>query len=299
MGMSARTAPFVFFVITSLGALRAEAQSTHPPPDSDALDTLIAEKNHSVEKNAAPSPQSTEVENAVSRNDGEFLVLNVDIPPAPRNMKLSPSACLAMLEKLDVAFVRPGFDTPLIETPVLLSAPVAGVRVGPHYSGNKRRTNAVMDCHLALAMVAVADIAKQLGIEAIEFYSTYRPLKAPPKRCPKGKRRGKCLKKRRKYAKTVKAQKSQHRFGRAIDIRWFKTNDGRTIDVLTHFDRRSGIPPCSYRPNTQEGKILNALVCNIHHHRLFTVMLTPNANKDHHNHFHFDLTPKVRFNILR
>ena len=156
-----------------------------------------------------------------------------------------------------------------------------------------------MDCHLALSLVAVARVAKSLDIAAIEFYSTYRPLKTPPRKCPKGKGRKKCLKRQREYHRIVKQQKSQHRFGRAIDIRWFKTADDRTIDVLEHFDRRSKQPPCSYHPTAPEATLLSKFVCRIYRQRLFNVMLTPNANKAHHNHFHFDLTPGARWNIIR
>ena len=259
--------------------------------DPDALDALIASKTRSLDEGSADF-------------DGELsghhvFPSGIGIPTATDNMRMSGSRCLQRLKEEKVSFEKPQFETPLIDTPVLLAGPIEEVRIGPRYTGNKRRTNAVMDCHLALALVAVARHAKQLGISTIEFYSTYRPLKRPPKKCPKGKGRKKCLKKVRAYRRTVKDQKSQHRFGRAIDIRWLQTTSEQKLDVLEHFERRSGEPPCSYLPEEENAKLLSQFVCGLYHYRVFNVMLTPNANKAHHNHFHFDVTPGAKWNIVR
>lgn len=264
--------------------------------NAEALNALIAQKNRK------DTETETRVDAMRSSVDARFNPTpEWGVPSAPKNMAMSSKQCLSALKKNGVVFERLQFETPLIDSPVLLAGPISNVRIGPHYQGNKKKTNAVMDCHLALAMSAVARIAETLGIVAIEFYSTYRPLKRPmKKKCPKGARRKKCLKKRRKYNKAIRAQKkSQHRFGRAIDIRWLKMADGSTLDVLEHFDRRDKVAPCTYTPSSKEAAVLTEFVCTIHRAHLFSVMLTPNANKDHHNHFHFDLTPRTRFNILR
>ena len=259
----------------------------------DALGALIASK-------MASSSEPSDTDPWKAREETTWDSSPIGIPTAKNNLKLTGKQCLDALTEHRVPFVRPAFETPNIQTPVLLSGPIGEVRIGPKYSGGKRPTNAVMDCHLALALVEVARYAASLGISAVEFYSTYRPLKKPPKTCPKkGKGRKKCLKKKRNYERTLRQQTSQHRFGRAIDIRWLKTTDDRTLDVLEHFDRRSGTDPCSYLPRTEEAKLLADFACGIHRRRIFNVMLTPNANKAHHNHFHFDLTPNAGWYIIR
>ena len=269
--------------------LRDGGINTPSRSDAAELNALIAHKNR----------PETKGRQARREDIAAAQTFELGIPPAPDNMGMSSKQCLAALEKRGVAFETPLFDTHLIETPVLLAGPVDGVRIGPHFQGKKKPTHAVMDCHLALAMSGVAQVAKRLGIAAIEFYSTYRPLKRPPKKCPKRAGRKKCLEKKRNYRKVVAAQKSQHRFGRAVDIRWLEMADGSRLDVLEHFERRDGVEPCSYSPASREAAVLTAFVCTIHRAHVFSVMLTPNANRDHHNHFHFDLTPRARFNILR
>ncbi len=166
-------------------------------------------------------------------------------------------------------------------------------------AAGKTPIHAVMDCHLVLALVEVARYARALGIVAVDFYSTYRPLSTPPENCPKRRAGKKCRTKQEQYQKIVSAKTSRHRFASAIDIRRFVTEDDEIIDVEADFERRSGTDPCSYTPETKKARILSDLVCGLHHNRIFNVMLTPNANKAHHNHFHFDVTPRASWHILR
>jgi hypothetical protein len=279
-------------------AVEQEEQSMEDP---EALRALIAAKCNETDLGVdTETPTGGDTDG--TGDAASLLPLTSDngVPPAAENLRLSGKQCLSRLTSLGVSYERPTFETPHVTTPVLFTGPISGIRVGPRHQNASKRTNAVMDCHLALALVEVAHIAASLGITAIEFYSTYRPLKPPPKKCPKkGKARKRCLKKRREYKRTLAAQKSQHRFGRAIDIRWFKTSDARTLDVLEHFERRFGTPPCSYRPKSADAQRLADFVCTVYRYRLFNVMLTPNANKAHHNHFHFDLTPGAHWNIIR
>lgn len=221
------------------------------------------------------------------------------IPSAYYNWKMPSNACLRRLKKEGVSFKEPKFKTPLVDTPVLLEGPIDGVEIVPHWQ-RKNRVNSVMDCHLALALVAVARLARYHGIRSIQYYSTYRPLKVPPRKCDKGKAGRKCRKAKQNYERARSDQKSsQHRRALAIDIRWFITENDDTIDVLEHFDRRSHKDPCSYNPRTREARVLTRIVCDLHRDHIFSVVLTPNANKAHHNHLHLDITPGVRWSIVR
>ncbi|MDJ0762078.1 MAG: extensin family protein [Myxococcota bacterium] len=221
---------------------------------------------------------------------------SLDAPTAIENWRLSPQACLAQLKRHKVPFTKPTFPTPLVQTPLLLTGPIDGVHIAPRFAKSKK-VNAVMDCHLVLALVAVAQQAKSQGIQRIEFYSTYRPLTRPPKKCRRKPASARCRRLQRAYRKAAK-NPSQHRLALAIDIRWLTTEDNRTIDVLTHFDRRARRDPCKYRTSTEEGALLQTFACELHRHRIFNVMLTPNANKAHHNHFHFDISKKATWYII-
>lgn len=220
------------------------------------------------------------------------------VPSGEEIMKLTSTQCLKQLKQHKVPFKEADFETPLVETPVLLTGPIYGVRIAAMHP-DKAPSHSVMDCRLVLALVQTAHQVKAYGINAIEFYSTYRPLSKPPDKCPQGAAGKKCQKKQQRYEQIRSAQTSQHRFARAVDIRLFRTESGDVLDVLNDFDRKSGTDPCSYVPTAQKARILSDIVCTLHARRIFNVMLTPNANKAHHNHFHFDLSPNARWYIVR
>jgi hypothetical protein len=76
----------------------------------------------------------------------------------------------------------------------------------------------------------------------------------------------------------LRGRMSQHAMGRAIDIGGFRLADGSTISVEQDwaldgpkrlFLRRLARRACEY----------------------FSVVLTPNSDADHYNHFHFDIGP--------
>ena len=71
---------------------------------------------------------------------------------------------------------------------------------------------------------------------------------------------------------------SEHAFGRAIDISGFRLSDGTVASVEHDWWR-----PGPYR-NFLHHVAYNA--CNY-----FSVVLTPSSNRDHYNHFHFDIGP--------
>lgn len=256
-------------------AIDAEAEEL-AMEDQGALDALIAEKL--AQPAAAPSvPAPAPAGPVVSAAPGAQAALS-----AHESFALGPEACLEKLRAAGVSFHAPGFETPLVETPLLLDGPVNGVVIRPKWPGG-RPEHAVVDCHLALALLELARQAKALGVAEILFYSTYRPAKSEAERS--------------RLARNRKA--SQHRRARAIDVRWLVLDDGRTIDVLEHFHRRSGEPPCDDAPEAEEARILQALACGLHEARTFNVILTPNANRAHHNHLHLDVTPDAAWYIIR
>jgi hypothetical protein len=71
---------------------------------------------------------------------------------------------------------------------------------------------------------------------------------------------------------------SQHAVGRAIDIAGFRLADGSTISV----ERDWATPG----PKRQFLRYLARRACEY-----FSVVLTPDSDADHYNHFHFDIGP--------
>lgn len=76
---------------------------------------------------------------------------------------------------------------------------------------------------------------------------------------------------------------SQHSFANAIDIKSFTLKGGKTIAVQRNYGKGPDAP------KHREGQFLRAVVRRVVDEGVFTVVLTPNFNRAHHNHFHFDL----------
>ena len=76
---------------------------------------------------------------------------------------------------------------------------------------------------------------------------------------------------------------SQHSFANAIDIKTFTLKGGKVITVQKSYGRGPDVP------KHKEGQFLRAVVRRAVDEGVFTVVLTPNFNRAHHNHFHFDL----------
>ncbi len=76
---------------------------------------------------------------------------------------------------------------------------------------------------------------------------------------------------------------SQHSFANAIDIKTFTLKGGKTILVEKSYGRGPDVP------KHKEGQFLRAVVRRAVDEGVFTVVLTPNFNRAHWNHFHFDL----------
>jgi hypothetical protein len=80
---------------------------------------------------------------------------------------------------------------------------------------------------------------------------------------------------------------SQHSFANAIDVKRFKLKGGREISVQKHYGRGPDAPA------HKEGQFLRAVARRVVAERVFRVVLTPNFDRAHHNHFHLDLAGYV------
>jgi hypothetical protein len=78
---------------------------------------------------------------------------------------------------------------------------------------------------------------------------------------------------------------SEHGRGRAFDLAAVRTADGTVHTVLDHWERNQPSPV------TRSGQLLRETVEELFEERVFNIILTPDYNADHSNHFHLDLTP--------
>lgn len=147
-----------------------------------------------------------------------------------------------------------------IDEPVLLYSPINGIDL--RYIESATPKEVFLGCDAAVSVVGSAAVAADLGAEELLHIGTYN-----------------C----RVIAGTSSI--SQHGHANAIDIGGFTLPGGATITVLEHWE--DGNP----NPTTEYGQFLRSFTDQIWALGLWNVILTPEYNADHDNHFHVDLTP--------
>ena len=193
---------------------------------------------------------------------------------------IEPEACAAELTTRGVSFEREEEPARGVLAPVRLTAPLRGVTFRTDQSEDARATSRweVADCRLVLALDDLAQILARHGIVEVRHYSMWRP---PSKRWPEDK------------------QGTRHAGAMAIDVGRLIDADGVVLDVEDDFHGRIGARTCGKdarpRKNTPAALRLREILCEAVAARLFNVVLTPNHNRAHRNHFHMEVTAGVRW----
>lgn len=201
---------------------------------------------------------------------------------AYRYANLGADECYAELEQRSIPYEKEP-EARGVLAPVRLTGPLHGVVFRTNEAATKRETSRweIADCRLVLALDDLAAILSAHDVTEVRHYSMYRP---PSKSWPDGK------------------LGTRHAGGLALDAGRFLRADGSHLDVDDHFHGRIGARTCGKRAaprrKTPEAIELRAILCEMVAARLFTVVLTPNHNRAHKNHFHLDLTAGVKWFIV-
>jgi hypothetical protein len=202
--------------------------------------------------------------------------------PAYRYGQLSQVDCEAELKQRNIGFVRE--ESRGVLAPVRLTGPIQGVLFRTDFDDKARATTPyeIADCRLVLSLDDFAGILKQHNIVEVRHFSMYRPPAA--KGWPEGQ-----IGKR-------------HDGALALDAGRFVTKDGAVLDVDKHFHGAIDAPTCGPKaapnPATPEALELRAILCEAADRRLFNVVLTPNYNRPHKNHFHLEVTEGVKWFLV-
>lgn len=211
--------------------------------------------------------------------------------PSTRYGAMTADQCTAELGKRSVSFTRVK-EAPGVLAPVRLPKDVGGVTYRTQIASHLRNKNPfdVFDCRLVLALSDFSKILAAHDIDEVLMFSAWRP---PSKKTwPEGK------------------LGTRHPGGLAIDAFRFgkKLAPGQTertwIDVEKDFSGHIGAPPCGAdapkpAPDTASAKELRSLVCEAADQHIFTSILTPNFDRAHKNHFHLEVTPDVKWYLVR
>jgi len=170
--------------------------------------------------------------------------------------------CQAELDRRGVSY-RPA-SRPGIAIGVEITGPLGGITWS---SGS--RTPLVIDCSLAVSLDEAAPYLRALGIERATWSSGYS------RRLVRGTSRP-----------------SKHSFGLALDVARFHTADAGDLSVALDYEQGLGdAVDCLGQPATQAGAMLKVLQCQLVRSGLFHLVLSPDYDDAHHDHFHLEALP--------
>ncbi len=199
---------------------------------------------------------------------------------AYRYAQLSQDDCEAELVNRHIEFQRETASAVL--APVRLTGPLHGVvfRIDAADRVRSASPYEIADCRLVLALDDFAEILSRHDIVEVRNYSIYRP----PHGWPADKRG------------------AQHNGALAIDAGRFIDQAGTVLDVDRDFHGKIGAKTCgdgaAPKPATPAAVTLREILCETVDQRLFNVVLTPNYNRPHKNHFHLEITAGVAWFLV-
>ena len=159
---------------------------------------------------------------------------------------------------------------PGIAKPVEVTSQLGGVEV----SGDEPL---VIDCSLVVSLDEAGRYMKALGMEKAHFASAYSRRNVRGTNHP-----------------------SKHSYGLAIDVSSFTGPDIGTLRVDKDYEQGLGDAiDCVGQPITQGGAILKVLQCQLVRSGLFHLVLSPDYDDAHHDHYHLEAIPWQDRSALR
>ncbi len=130
----------------------------------------------------------------------------------------------------------------------------------------RHRRPLIADCLLGRALVRSAPILARFGVRTARYSRSYTPVAQ------------------------MANKRSAHQLGRAIDVHEFTLSDGSRLIVERDYPRGNrDCPAASAREPSSPGARLRAMVCALFEASVFDLVLTPNYNEQHRNHFHLEV----------
>lgn len=168
--------------------------------------------------------------------------------------------CRAVLDGLGVGY-QPARRRGIADG-VSIRDPIAGVT----YHTYKKGRPLVIDCSLAVSLALAAPYFAAQGITQVHYSSAH------DRRFIRGTRR-----------------LSRHSFGLAIDVNELAGASVGRLAVRDDYEQGLGDNvDCVGRPLTSGGLILRRLACQLARSELFRIVLDPDYDADHYNHFHLE-----------
>jgi len=185
-------------------------------------------------------------------------------------------SCHAMLDALELdweaAGATRGIDDPVRVQPIIDDTAF-------RYVSNDEPTAMLMDCSLAPRLHELVQLTEPYGIDEVIHIGIYNY------RCIGGG-----------DPDVDDCTPSQHAYAKAIDIHAFGLEGTeRTYSTEVDWVIREDIDVCPGMPVGEADRVLHELACAMWAEGVFHIVLTPDYNAAHRNHFHVDLTAGSMF----
>jgi len=264
-----------------VAVLAAAASDSTAAPTAEAAGSTVAATERSSPGASRPTKRPVRRSAAASSSSGHLTTpADASDTPAYRYARLSQTECEAELAARHIDYTQ---ETAIaVAEPVRLAGPLHGVLFRTDQTARTRRTSPyeIADCRLVLALDDFAEILNRHDIVEVRHYSMYRPPTTWSDDKPA----------------------TRHPGALAIDAGRFIDRAGAVLDVDRDFHGAIDAKTCGEgaapRPATPSALALRAILCEVVDRRLFNVVLTPNYNKPHHNHFHLELTAGVSWFLV-
>jgi len=264
----------VFFALLPAGC----RQTSAPQP------LVVSEEQPDPAAPPPEEPESPAADPTETHPDDETAEEeNAGAPPAADGVAnavhyagLGRDTCEAELKKRGIAYTRVE-EARGVVAPLRLDGPLSGVKFRSNLPAAKARVSPydVYDCRLVLSLDDFAKVLAKHDIVEVMHLSVWRPVSAKT---------------------PLKGPGRRHTGALAIDAAIFKTSDGKSLSVEKDFHGRIGAKPCPAPENASE---LRKIACEANTAGLFNVLLTPDYNWAHRNHFHLEVTANVKWTLVR
>jgi len=177
--------------------------------------------------------------------------------------------CYAELDARHISYKRT--SRPGIQYAVEITGMIGGVNL------TSDDQQLVIDCSLAVSLDEAGKYIVALGLGKATFSSAYSRRNVRGTNHP-----------------------SKHSFGLAIDVHTFSGPDVGTLRVDRDYEPGLGNEvDCVGSPLTQGGAVLKILQCQLVRSGLFYLVLSPDYDDAHHDHFHLEAKPWADRSALR
>ncbi len=215
----------------------------------------------------------------------------LEIPPekeaeasrAYRYANLTNDQAYAELDRRRVPYTQTKAPLPGVQAPIRFTGKVRGIDLHSVLPPDDRKSSyfEILDARLALALDDFLKVLAQHDVVEVVHYTMYRPPTSNPS--------------------DPKKPQTRHPGGMAVDIGALRKKNGLWLVVGSHWPAAIGARTCGAgmrKIKNRRGRELRSILCEAADQRIFHYMLTPHFDAAHHDHWHLEVKPAVKWFLV-